>query len=318
MINTFHQKNEKGGSDGLKIAFWSNSPGKSGVTGNLSCISIISAMYQPSEMVLFENHVNINNLGSIFLNQSSYDRLQEKNSYFVENGLGRILGYCDMGSLVNSGMIYRSCLSIFNQRVFYLPVGGMNQDLMEYRLKRHVGAVMQLLQKVYPEVCIDLSSSSLESSRKFLKEADLVVVNLCQNNQQLSHFFRNFSDIQKKAFYVIGNYDPKSEITKHDIVKRFGLPGCAVGTVPYNRRFADALTKGRLIPFLLRHYDCGKENVNYDFISAVKETVSLFGQAKETVKQKQGQGEKGGVRDEENEETDVDRADRPVSRGGRS
>ena len=74
-----------GGSKNLKIAFWSNSPGKSGVTGNLSCISIVSAMYQPSEMVLFENHVNINNLGSTFLNQNSYDKLQEKNSYFVEN-----------------------------------------------------------------------------------------------------------------------------------------------------------------------------------------------------------------------------------------
>lgn len=269
-----------GGSKNLKIAFWSNSPGKSGVTGNLSCISIVSAMYQPSEMVLFENHVNINNLGSTFLNQNSYDKLQEKNSYFVENGLGRILSYCDMGNLVNAGMVHRSCLSVFDQRVFYLPTGGMNPDLMEYRLKRHAGEAMSLLEEVYSTVCIDISSSSLESSRKILKEADLVVVNLCQNRQQLSHFFRNYSEIQQKAFYVIGNYDPQSEITKYDIVNRFGLPGHQIGTIPYNRRFADALTEGKVIPFLLRNYDCGKENANYDFMSAVKETVCLYEQAK--------------------------------------
>lgn len=287
----------------MKIAFWSNSPGKSGVTGNLSCLSIVSAMYQPSEMVLFENHVNMNNLGSTFLNQNSYNRLQEKHSYFVENGLGRILSYCDMGNLVNAGMVYRSCLSVFNQRVFYLPTGGTNQDLMEYRLKRHAGEVMALLEQVYPMVCIDISSSSLDSSRKILQEADLVVVNLCQNNQQLSHFFRNFSEIQKKAFYVIGNYDSKSEITKSDIVKRFGLPGYMVGTIPYNRRFADALTKGKVIPFLLRYYDCGKENANYEFMSAVKETACLLEQARKKV---EASMVKGGVRDGEMAESGVD------------
>ena len=90
-----------------------------------------------------------------------------------------------------------------------------------------------------------------------------------------------FKKIQQKAFYVIGNYDPQSEITKYDIVNRFGLPGHQIGTIPYNRRFADALTEGKVIPFLLRNYDCGKENANYDFMSAVKETVCLYEQAKE-------------------------------------
>lgn len=272
----------------MKIAFWSNSPGKSGVTGNLSCISILSALYQPSEMVLFENHTSINNLGNTFLNQKSYDLLQEKNSYFVENGLGRILSYCDRRDSVNSDMIYRTCFSVFDQRVFYLPMGGMTSEFMEYRLSRHVRDVMAMLEYFCHTVCVDLSSSSLESSRKILMEADLIVVNLCQNNQLLSHFFRNFSDIQKKAFYVIGNYDPESVITKSDIVRRFDLPGSKVGTIPYNRRFADALTKGNIVPFLLENYSCGADNVNYDFISAVRETVALFEQAKEQEVKKNG------------------------------
>lgn len=277
----------------MKIAFWSNSPGKSGVTGNLSCMSILSAIYQPSEMVLFENHSNINNLGSTFLNQNSYDKLQEKNSYFVENGLGRILSYCDVGDVVNSGMIYRTCLSVFDQRVFYLPAGGMNRELMEYRLNRHILDVMNLLERFCGTVCVDISSSSLESSRKILKEADMIVVNLCQNHQLLSHFFRNFSEIRKKAFYVIGNYDSESVIKKSDIVQRFGLPGNMVGTIPYNRRFADALTKGTVVSFLLKNYSCGADNVNYEFMAASKETVCLFEQAKaQRKKEEENGGEK--------------------------
>lgn len=277
----------------MKIAFWSNSPGKSGVTGNMSCISILSALYEPSDMILFENHSSINNLGSMFLNQNSYDMLQETNSYFVENGLGRVLSYCDTGGEVDSGMIYRTCLSVFDQRVFYLPTGGMNRDLMEFRLKRHAGEVMELLEQHYHTVCVDLSSSPLESSRKILNEADLIVVNLCQNNQLLSHFFRNYSEIKKKAFYVIGNYDVASVITKSDIITRFDLPGNRVGTVPYSRKFADALTKGNVIPFLLKNYSCDLKNVNYDFISAVRETVCLLEERKKEIQEENERKDKG-------------------------
>nr|MBP3599224.1 hypothetical protein [Eubacterium sp.] len=273
----------------MKIAFWSNSPGKAGVTGNLSCISILSALYQPSEMVLFENHSSISNLGSTFLNPNSYDVLQEKNSYFVENGLGRILSYCSGRDMINEKMmIHRTCLSVLDQRVFYLPTGGMNRELLEYRLNRYAGEVLSLLEKHCHTVCVDLSSVPFESSRRILQEVDLIVVNLCQNHQLLSHFFRNFSEIQKKAFYVIGNYDPESVITKSDIVGRYRLDRNRVGTIPYNRRFADALTKGKVVPFLLQHYNCDAKDINHEFMCASLETVSLLEQRKKEIERKGG------------------------------
>ena len=261
----------------MKIAFWSNSPGKSGVTGNLSCISILSAITEPSKMVLFENHVSMNNLGSTFLNPNSYDILHEKQSYFIENGLGRVLSFCNSDhGIVNADMVYRTCLSVYDQRVFYLPTGALNQDLLEYRLCRQTGEILNLLESYLGNVIVDLSSTTLESSRRILQEVDLVVVNLCQNFQLLSHFFRNFSEIQKKAFYVIGNYCEESVITKSTIVQSYHLPGNRVGTIPHNRRFADALTKGSVVSFLLRNWNCTSDNVNYPFMQAAKETVALF------------------------------------------
>lgn len=272
----------------MKIAFWSNSPGKTGVTGNLACISILSALYQPSEMVLFENHSSISNLGSTFLTPYSYDVLQEKNAYFVENGLGRILSYCGGRERVSTDMIHRTCLPVFEHSVFYLPAGGMNRELMEYRLNRHVSEVLDLLEEHCTTVCVDLSAASLESSRRILKEADLIVVNLCQNQQLLSHFFRNYSDIQKKAFYVIGNYDSESVMTRSDIIGRYRLDRRRVGTIPYNRRFADALTKGKVVSFLLEHYNCEAVDINYDFMRALQDTVHMLEQVKDEIRQKKG------------------------------
>lgn len=274
----------------MKIAFWSNSPGRAGVTGNLACISILSALYQPSEMVLFENHSSISNLGSTFLTPYSYDVLQEKNAYFVENGLGRILSYCSRRERVSADMIHRTCLPILDRRIFYLPSGGMNRELMEYRLNRHVSEVLNLLEEHCTTVCVDLCAASMESSRRILQEADLIVVNLCQNKQLLSHFFRNYSDIQKKAFYVIGNYDSESVITRSDIIGRYRLDRRRVGTIPYNRRFADALTKGNVVSFLLKHYNCEVTDINYDFMCALQDTVHKLEQAKAEIRQKKGDG----------------------------
>ena len=222
----------------------------------------------------------MNNLGSTFLNQNSYDVLHEKQSYFVENGLGRILSFCDIEQeMVTADMIYRTCLSVYDQRVLYLPTGGLNQDLLEYRLSRQTASVLDLLEHYLGNVIVDVSSSNLESSRKILQEADLVVVNLCQNFQLLSHFFRNFSDIQKKAFYVIGNYCEESVITKSTIAQSYNLPGSRIGTMPHNPRFADALTKGNVVSFLLRNEKCTEDNVNYPFMQAAKETTALLHQA---------------------------------------
>ena len=49
--------------------------------------------------------------------------------------------------------------------------------------------------------------------------------------------------------------------------------------MPHNPRFADALTKGNVVPFLLRNEKCTEDNVNYPFMKAAKETTALLHQA---------------------------------------
>ena len=56
----------------MKIAFWSNVRGHSGVTSNLACISVLSALSCPNERtIVFENHKNIVNLGSTYYHPQS-------------------------------------------------------------------------------------------------------------------------------------------------------------------------------------------------------------------------------------------------------
>lgn len=262
----------------MKVAFWSNARGKSCVTSNLACISVLSALRSPEERtIVFENHQNMINLGSTLFNQNPENVVKEPNGYTVDVGLGRILTMIERGEDFLTGNLYTFMKDFLGKRLFYIPIGdARNPDYMEYQLDRMCVRALNYLEHYGDMVLVDTSSAPLSSSRKILQQSDMVVVNLNQNRQTLSHFFRNYSSVKEKAFYLIGNYDENSELTKGVITREYGIPGSKIATIPHNIRFSDAVSDGRLIPFLLKNYSCERWDENYEFIAAAREAVELF------------------------------------------
>ena len=82
----------------MKVAFWSNGRGRSCVTSNLACVSVLSALNCPKERtIVFENHKNIVNLGSTLYNQYSGDFVKESTKYQTGSGLGKVLRLMEQG-----------------------------------------------------------------------------------------------------------------------------------------------------------------------------------------------------------------------------
>ncbi len=262
----------------MKIAFWSNARGKSCVTSNLACISVLSALSRPGERtIVFENHQNIINLGSTLFSHNSENVVKEADGYNVEKGLGRIMKSVERGETLPEDILYSSTKDFLGKRLFYIPTDeGKNPDVLEYQLDRSCIPTMKYLERYSDMVLVDTSSAPLGSSRKILQQADMVVVNLNQNRQMLSHFFRNYSSIRKKAFYLVGNYDAQSELSRGAIMKEYRIPGNRIGTIPHNPRFSDAVSDGMTIPFLLRNYSCESQNENFYFMAAARESAELF------------------------------------------
>lgn len=278
MLVPFHPKMNKGGIE-LKVAFWSNARGKSCVTSNLACISVLSTLRCPGRRtIVFENHQNIINLGSTWFSPRSSDYVVNENTeYTIDTGLGKILQLVEKGEKPAEEDFFRYARDFLGKQLFYLPTESIrNADVLEYRISRDCERTLHFLEQYGELVLVDTSAAPLDSSRRILQEADLVVVNLSQNRQMMSHFFRNYSDIRKKAFYLIGNYDAQSELNKHYIMKKYNIKGSRIGIIPHNTRFADAVSDGKLIPFLLKNYQSRPGDEEYSFIAAVKETEQLF------------------------------------------
>ena len=119
-----------------------------------------------------------------------------------------------------------------------------------------------------------------------MEEADLVVVNLFQNEAALSHFFSNYSNIRKKAFYLIGNYEGDSCMTRGEILKRYRIPGSHLGVIPRNAGFCDAVSGGNLIPFFLRLYRGEGKKEDRVFWEQITEAYRLLSNVMERKEEK--------------------------------
>ncbi|MDF2589593.1 MAG: putative rane protein [Anaerocolumna sp.] len=65
----------------MKIAFWSSAKGNTGVTSNLACVSVVSAMEYSYKSILIENHFQKNKLENVLMYNRANYHLRENDNY---------------------------------------------------------------------------------------------------------------------------------------------------------------------------------------------------------------------------------------------
>jgi hypothetical protein len=109
-----------------------------------------------------------------------------------------------------------------------------------------------------------------------LEEADLIVVNLCQNIAFLEDVFLNYSSLIPKALFLIGNFTRHSKINSRRVSAVYKIPIENIIAIPYNEMYRNALLTGSVVEFISSNYVCGKDNPNYQLIHAVKKAAYLI------------------------------------------
>lgn len=134
----------------MKIAFWSNVRGHSGVTSNLACISVLSALSCPNERtIVFENHKNIVNLGSTYYHPQSAGCVREPMYYQTASGLEKVLQLVEKGEELSEENLYGLTKDYLGKRLFYLPSEPVkSSDYLEYYLEREAVRTMECLERL--------------------------------------------------------------------------------------------------------------------------------------------------------------------------
>jgi hypothetical protein len=261
----------------LKIAFWSNAKKACGVSSNLAAISVATVTRYPYSAVTLENHLCQNNLGKAFLGTSQATMIYEVGANYYDGGgieglLRRI--YRDDYDVD----ILKSYLKeVINQHLYYIPQSRvLHNDIFNYEFHHSNESLFELLNDFADISFIDTASHNNLSSNTILEEADLIVVNLCQNERILEDFFLNYQSLIEKSIFIIGNYSSHSMMSCKRISKIYDIPWENIVAIPTNEFFHNAFHHGRVVEFITGNYMCGRESPNYLFIQSVKKATHII------------------------------------------
>lgn len=259
----------------MKVAFWGNIKGKNSVTSNLASISVMGALLYKMKSVILENHFNVNNLEQIFLNFPENSLVKEENYYYNHIGMDYLLKHISSDIGIGT-LIEKASLSFLNKSIYYIPQSHLvNPEILEYELNKVIIDLIHMLDDFSDITFMDTGYSNALSSKYILNEADLVVINLSQDKQILTHFFENHSSIREKAVYLIGSYNENSKYNLINISRKYHINKELIGVIPYNIEFKDALSEGTVIEFISRNYECKKTDNNYYFINELKRATGI-------------------------------------------
>lgn len=283
----------------MKIAFWTSGQGNSGVTSNLACISIASAMEYSYKSVLIENHYQKNRLGSMLKYQ--WRTNLEKDYQFKKVGIDYIIQQFennryeeDMVKGTHSTdqepakIIEEASLEILDHTLYYIPVNYLyNQQTFDYNLYHNIKDIMEATENFADITFIDTSSQNNLSSKIILNEVDLVVVNLVQNPNMIQYFFDNYSSILSKCVFLISNYNKKSSLNLNKISKIHSINKFMIAAIPYNIEYQEAVSRGTVVEFIARNYKCSRRNPNYFFMREVKKATAMIMMAASNISKKE-------------------------------
>lgn len=277
----------------MKIAFWSNAGENSGVTSNLACISVASAMEYSYKSILIENHNQKNKLENVLMYNLANYHLREEDSFnFKHVGMNYIinqLSNCNEDQYEKTPkLIKEASIEILNNSLYYIPPSyATNNYTFDYDLYGHIYPILDVLETFADITYIDTTNENNLSSKIILDAVDLVVVNLVQNATDISNFFENYSSILSKCVFLISSYHKESELNLKKISKSNLINKESIATIPYNVEYQDAVSNGTIVEFLSRNYSCKKTNPNYDFVHEVKRAVCMIMNTVDNIRQKE-------------------------------
>lgn len=260
----------------MKICFWSPVRGRAGVTTNAACISALLAIGQKGKTMILENHYNIRGVGDILLEPEMVEEFREHGEYHSAYGIEYLLKRIHLGE-PGEKLLHHAVIPLLFSSMFYIPQGHIvNKEVFNYEFRLAYPRLFQALESFSDYIFIDTETNQNLSSSIILSQADLVVVNLPQDAEQIAVFFRERQSIQENAVYLIGSYQEEYPCNLSYICGKYKISRERIGIIPYNMELQDAMCSGHLLQFLNRNYYQVEDRQNEYLLRYAKRAANMI------------------------------------------
>jgi hypothetical protein len=273
----------------LKIAFWSNAKEKCNVSANLAAISVASVMRYPYSVIVVENQLSHNNLGKAFMGDDQVSLFNEVGTNYYDGGGIEGLLRKIYRENYSSDILKFYLKEIIDHHLYYIPQSRViHSELFDYEFNHCIHPLFQMIEEAADICLIDTASHQNLSTKTILEEADLIVVNLCQNPDILEDFMLNYSSLISKSVFIISKFDSHSILNSKRIAGRYQLPWENILLIPNNTSYQNAYESGSVIEFIHANYYCLKGHPNYIFIQSIRKAAYIImKKAEQAVKERE-------------------------------
>ena len=247
------------------IAFWSNVHGQSRTTSNMIALASAIALEDNYSSILTQTHFDFNKLDAYLIGSREYSQ-----EVFIDVGIDGLTRSMKLAPL-DKDVIDNYSIPLIKNKLSLLPgTTSDNRDIYMDSMKQSLSKMLREMNKYFDFVFVDLNSGLDKISKLVIEQADVVVVNLCQNRPILDDYFNNRCISNKDIIYLFGSYDKNSSYNIRNLKLMYRqlnkAPTCVI---PYCTGFKDAESKGLAINFIKQTIDNPSGSNRY-FIDNVK------------------------------------------------
>lgn len=255
----------------MLVAFWGPAAGQTSTSSSMIAVAALLALDYPLKIAITHNQQ-----GETVM-EKSFSKLRFGTGMRgTSGGLDAILrlSECDLLTPIT---LRDHTESILKERLD-LIAGAQSGEGESFT--RALPRIIHAALRYYDILFFDLGAGYGNAvTEQVLKQADLVVVTLNQNEALLDKYFASVARIANhgkgKRLFCVGSYEPASRLSLNRMMKNYRMTSKEIVAIPRSVRYMDAMNDGNILDYILRAMSVRKRLLEYDgnvsFIAGVRQ-----------------------------------------------
>lgn len=252
----------------INIVFWSPNSGQTGTTSNIIAVSALAALTLGKKICITHTH---------FKDQSMESALFGKglNNDLLENMGIDLLIKASKAHDIGKDVIENTTFTLLRGLHVLPGTAKTNETLFEDEFLMTREHIYRGLSKSFDIVFTDVMSGTNKISEVLLETADIVVINLNQNNRVIGKYLDEYFHLDKRAVYIISNYHEDSKYNIQNLKRSYPFLKKRSTFIPYDTNYMDYYCDGRVVPFFLKNTLASHQEDKY-FFEQVRKTLEMI------------------------------------------
>lgn len=259
----------------MKIAFWSEEDGCGTTSGMAAIASVCSNVWRMKTILIQSSNQRGDLHQKLGTGIQAVSAVREDCRQYRQDKWDVLLRMAENKKLTKAELL-ECMVPVIRGRMYYLPQGEYKkqENYPEY-VKAAICQVVQSAEEISELTLVDCGSGRDEMSEALLSQADVVVVSISQERQNLDAYFQSRHVFRGNVIYLVNQYQQESIYNKKNLQRLFRLGQEELAVIPNNPVFRHVSGKGKTERFVRRHTHCRMFDSQFYFMHELMQTAGM-------------------------------------------